>query len=91
MPTPAEMTWLLDAVSRRDTDAFERLYTATSAKLYGVVLRILRRHDLAAGILEDTYLQIWDTASEYDPTQARTVHLDGVARPPQSDRTLASS
>jgi len=67
MLTAAEMTWLLDAISRRDGNAFERLYAATSAKLYGVVLRILRRHDLAASVLEDAYLRIWETAGKFDP------------------------
>jgi RNA polymerase sigma-70 factor (ECF subfamily) len=70
MLTAPELTWLLDATSRRDRAAFERLYAATSAKLYGVVLRILRRHDLAAGVMEEAYLQIWETASDYDPTEA---------------------
>jgi RNA polymerase sigma-70 factor, ECF subfamily len=70
MLTAPELTWLLDATSRQDRSAFERLYAATSAKLYGVVLRILRRHDLAAGVLEEAYLQIWETAADYDPTQA---------------------
>ena len=70
MLTAPELTWLLDATSRQDHAAFERLYAATSAKLYGVVLRILRRHDLAAGVLEEAYLQIWETAADYDPSQA---------------------
>ena len=42
MTTPVEITWLLAAVAKGDALAFERLYGATSAKLYGVVLRILR-------------------------------------------------
>ena len=36
--------------------AFEQLYAATCAKLYGVVLRILRRHDLSAEVMEAAYL-----------------------------------
>jgi len=63
-----EMISLLSAVAKRDGLAFERLYNATSAKLYGVVLRILRRHDLAAAVLEDTYLAIWDNAGRFEPT-----------------------
>ena len=49
MSTPVEITWLLAAVTKGDPAAFERLYEATCAKLYGVVLRILRRHDLELG------------------------------------------
>jgi RNA polymerase sigma-70 factor (ECF subfamily) len=70
MSTPVEITWLLAAVTKGDNAAFERLYHATCAKLYGVVLRILRRHDLAADVMEEAYLQIWRTAGEYDPANS---------------------
>src|SRR5664279_509443 len=46
MLTPAELVWLIAAVAKGDEAAFERLYAATRAKLFGVVLRILRRQDL---------------------------------------------
>jgi RNA polymerase sigma-70 factor, ECF subfamily len=68
MSTPVEITWLLAAVAKGDPAAFERLYQATCAKLYGVVLRILRRHDLAADVMEDAYLRIWKSAGEFNPT-----------------------
>jgi RNA polymerase sigma-70 factor (ECF subfamily) len=71
--TPVEITWLLAAVSKGDAAAFERLYAATSAKVYGVVLRILRRPELAADVMEDAYLQIWSRAGEYDPTRQTPV------------------
>ena len=66
--TPVEITWLLAAVAKGDPAAFERLYAATCAKVYGVVLRIVRRPDLAADVMEDAYLQIWRRAGEFDPT-----------------------
>jgi RNA polymerase sigma-70 factor (ECF subfamily) len=66
MMPASEMTSLLSAVAKCDGLAFERLYNGTSAKLYGVVLRILRRHDLAAAVLEDAYVAIWDNASKFD-------------------------
>jgi RNA polymerase sigma-70 factor (ECF subfamily) len=67
MSTADEIALLLAAVPKGDVAAFKRLYLATSAKLYGVVLRILRRHDLAAEVIEAAYLQIWRTACEFDP------------------------
>jgi len=92
MSTPVEITWLLAAVAKGDPVAFERLYGATCAKLYGVVLRIVRRDDLAADVMEDAYLQIWGSAGEFDPAQsaplawmvaiARRLAID-VARGPQ--------
>src|SRR5262249_7775394 len=66
MLTPAELVWLLAAVAKGDQAAFERLYAATRAKLYGVVLRILRRADLADEVMQDTYLKIWRNAGEFD-------------------------
>jgi RNA polymerase sigma-70 factor (ECF subfamily) len=65
--TPVEISLMLASAANGDTDAFARLYQATSAKLYGVVLRIVRRHDLAANVMEDAYLHIWKTASKFDP------------------------
>lgn len=67
MLTPVEITWLLAAVARGDTAAFERLYATTCGKVYGAVLRILRRHDLAADAMEEIYLQIWGNVAEFDP------------------------
>jgi RNA polymerase sigma-70 factor (ECF subfamily) len=66
VPTSEEIAGLLAAVAKGDAGDFERLYAATSAKLYGVVLRVLRRHELAADVLEEIYLHIWRTAGEYD-------------------------
>ena len=67
MLTPAELVWLLAAVANGDRDAFARLYAATRAKLYGVVLRILRRADLADEIMQETYLKIWNSAAQFNP------------------------
>jgi RNA polymerase sigma-70 factor (ECF subfamily) len=71
--TPAELTWLLAAVTQGDVAAFERLYEATRAKLYGVVLRIVRRHDLAGDVMEQAYLQVWSNAGEFNPAQSSPV------------------
>jgi len=70
MSTPVEITWLLAAVAKGDPAAFERLYGVTCAKLYGVVLRILRRQDLAADVMEEAYLQIWHSAGEFNPANS---------------------
>ena len=73
MLTSVEITWLLAAVARGDTTAFERLYATTCGKVYGAVLRILRRHDLAADAMEEIYLQIWGNIGEFDPALADPV------------------
>ena len=69
----AELVWLLAAVAKGDELAFERLYEATRAKLYGVVLRILGRPELAEEVMQETYLKIWKAAGAFDPTLASPI------------------
>ena len=73
MLTPPELVWLLAAVAKGDRAAFERLYVATRAKLYGIVLRILRRADLADEVMQETYLKIWNSAGQFDPALASPI------------------
>ena len=67
MLTPAELVWLIAAVAKGDEAAFERLYAATRAKLFGVVLRILRRQDLAEEVIQEAYVKIWNRAGQFNP------------------------
>ena len=62
-----ELVWLLGAVAKGDKAAFERLYGATRAKLYGVLLRILGRPELAEEVMQETYLRVWSSAGQFDP------------------------
>jgi RNA polymerase sigma-70 factor, ECF subfamily len=73
MLTPAELVWLIAAVAKGDEAAFERLYVATRAKLFGVVLRILRRQDLAEEVIQDTYVKIWNSAGQFNPALASPI------------------
>ena len=63
---------LLGACARGDRSAFENLYRQTSAKLFGVALRIVRQEDLAEEVLQDCYVRIWNRAGDY---------REGVAAP----------
>jgi RNA polymerase sigma-70 factor (ECF subfamily) len=85
-----DLAGLLDRIATRDPAAFAALYKATSAKLYGVVARILPKGDAAADALQEAYVRIWEKASEFDPakgsplawmaTIARNRALDEVRR-----------
>jgi RNA polymerase sigma-70 factor (ECF subfamily) len=55
----------LDAIAEGDRAALEHLYRATGEKLYGVVLRILRKPDLASEALAEAYLRIWRDAVNF--------------------------
>ena len=56
---------LLAACARRDRVAFEQLYRQTSAKLFGVALRIVRKEELAEEVIQDCYIRIWNRAGDY--------------------------
>src|ERR1044071_8509489 len=81
MLTSAELVWLMAAVAKGDQAAFERLYAATRAKLYGVALRILRRSDLADEVIQEAYLKIWHNAGVSAQNWApRTAGMGAIAR-----------
>jgi len=81
MLTPAELVWLIAAVAKGDEAAFERLYGATRAKLYGVVLRILRRQDLAEEVIQETYVKIWHSAGQFNPALSSPITwMTSIAR-----------
>jgi len=80
MLTPAELVWLIAAVAKGDEAAFERLYAATRAKLFGVVLRILRRQDLAEEVIQEAYVKIWNSAGQFNP--ALSSPITWMARSP---------
>src|ERR1700675_1455617 len=73
MLTPAELVWLIAAVAKGDEAAFERLYAATRAKLFGVVLRILRRQDLAEEVIQEAYIKVWNSAGQFNPAIASPI------------------
>ncbi|MGC2786201.1 MAG: sigma-70 family RNA polymerase sigma factor [Roseiarcus sp.] len=85
-----DLTQLLARIAARDTTAFAALYKQTSAKLYGVVARILKRSDVAADVLQEVYVRVWEKAGEFDSakgsalawmaTIARNRALDEVRR-----------
>jgi RNA polymerase sigma-70 factor (ECF subfamily) len=73
MMTPVELVWILASVAKGDQAAFQRLYDSTHAKLFGVVLRILRRQDLAEEVLQEAYVKIWSNAGQFNPGLASPI------------------
>ena len=61
----ARLAALLGQCALSDQRAFAELYRLTSAKLYGVALRILRRQDWAEEVLQECYVSIWNHAGSY--------------------------
>lgn len=64
---------LLSATASGDRAAFRLLYERSSAKLFGVVLRILRNRQKAEDVLQDVYLKVWQKAGSYNPAQGKPI------------------
>ncbi len=89
-PESVDLLELMRRVAKRDRAAFAALYQATSAKLFGVVARIISRRDIAGEILQETYVRIWEKAGDFDSSKgspmawmatiARNRALDEVRR-----------
>lgn len=47
--------------------AFAELYDLTSARVYGVILRVLRSADQAAETTQEVFVEIWRTCTRYQP------------------------
>lgn len=67
----AEADPLLSAVQRGDQQALASLYDAYGDALYGVIIRILQKEELAQEVLQDTFVKIWRNAAAYDPAKGR--------------------
>lgn len=63
----AELVDLLRRSSRGQEDAFAMLYDRTSARIHGVVLRVLRSPDQAAEVTQEVYVDVWRQAARYSP------------------------
>lgn len=73
LASTSELADLLTRVARGDRVAFTIVYQSTSAKLYGTVLRILRRRELADEVLQEVYITIWNRAQDFDRTRGSPI------------------
>lgn len=72
--------WIAGIVDH-DERALLALYEATLSRVYGLVLRLVRRSQLAEEVAEDVFFQVWRQAPRFDPQRGRPLTwLLGMAR-----------
>lgn len=77
----AQLAAWIAAIGTHDERALSALYDATVSRIYGLVLRILRRAAWAEEVVEDTYFQVWRQALRFDPGRGKPLTwLMGMAR-----------
>jgi len=77
----------LARVASGDKLALETVYRDTSAKLLGVILRIVPDRVEAEDVLQEVYLRVWRKAASFDPAKASPITwLAAIARNRAIDR-----
>jgi RNA polymerase sigma-70 factor, ECF subfamily len=88
--TPHDITKLIVRTSMKDRGAFDLLYRQTSAKLFGVCLRILRDRAEAEEALQEVYVKIWTKADRFAVSDLSPISwLVAIARNHAIDRIRA--
>ncbi len=81
---------LIEKCAALDRAAFRALYRDTSAKLMGVLLRILKERAEAEDALQEVYTRVWLRAGRYDAAKGRGMTwLIAIARNLAIDRLRA--
>jgi RNA polymerase sigma factor (sigma-70 family) len=82
----------LARIAGGDRSALRLVYRDTSAKLFGVCLRILGDTGEAEDVLQDVYLTIWRRAAMFEPSRASPITwMVAIARNRSIDRLRASA
>ena len=69
----SQLAAALVRVAAGDRAALRMVYQDTSAKLFGVCLRILNDRGEAEDVLQDVYVKIWNRAASFDPAKASPI------------------
>lgn len=70
---------LLDAVRRRDRQAFARLYGIYHPKLHGYLRRVLPNPDIAEELVDDVMFVVWKDARKFRGQSAVSSWIFGIA------------
>ncbi|MCP1198720.1 sigma-70 family RNA polymerase sigma factor [Notoacmeibacter sp. MSK16QG-6] len=85
--TSEEVAKLIVRVSLRDRQAFDRLYAATSPKLFAICIRILKDRAEAEEALQEVFVRVWTRADRFAISSQHAVGwLCTVARNHAIDR-----
>lgn len=71
---------LLQSVVLKEAGAFEMLYDRHASSVYNILFRIVRDESLAEELLQETFWQVWQKASQYQVKGAGSAWLHQIAR-----------
>src|SRR5258708_4282612 len=86
----SQLVAALARVAGGDRSALQIVYRDTSAKLFGVCLRILNDRSEAEDVRQEVYLTVWRKAASFDPARASPITwLVAIARNRSIDKLRA--
>lgn len=62
---------LLERVAAQDQGAFAQLYDLLSSRVFGLILRVLVNRSHAEEVLQEVFLEIWQSASQFAPNKGQ--------------------
>ncbi|SMC00352.1 RNA polymerase, sigma-24 subunit, ECF subfamily [Hymenobacter roseosalivarius DSM 11622] len=69
LPVPEEL--LVQRLRAREEAAMTVFYDKYSAALYGVILRIVKKEEIAEDVLQESLVKIWHSFTSYDASKGR--------------------
>src|SRR5437588_5920169 len=88
----SQLVAALARVAGGDRAALRQIYQDTSAKLFGVCLRILNDRSEAEDVLQEVYVTVWRKAATFDPGRASPITwMVAIARNRAIDRLRATA
>ena len=83
----ARLARMMSCVAAGEAGSLKTLYDKTSAKLYGICLRVLHDEAEAQDVLQEVYLVVWRNADRFDAARASPITwLATIARNRAIDR-----
>jgi RNA polymerase sigma-70 factor (ECF subfamily) len=72
-PAAPDLSQLLRLAARGDEQAFASLYDATSHRVFGLAVRVVRDPAQAEEVVQEALLDVWRTASRFDPDRGSAI------------------
>ncbi|MBM6621620.1 ECF RNA polymerase sigma factor SigK [Micrococcaceae bacterium RIT802] len=90
-PAPTNHEELIQRIAGGDETAFEALYDDVSARVFGLIRRVLRDESQCEEVLQEVFVEVWQQAARYDADRGRAVSwIMVVAHRRAVDRVRAS-
>jgi RNA polymerase sigma-70 factor (ECF subfamily) len=91
-PHAAHLVDLMCRTAQRDHQAFAELYDATSRRVYGAVLQVLRSAEHAEEVTQEVYTEVWQQAGRFNASKGSVITwMITIARRRAVDRVRSVS